>query len=121
MILNLFFLALFFVPIAALVWRLVVSKTRTHWLRIGAAGAAMTTAVGAFVVYDDLADFGFKDWRADIALLASMSGSIYLIAWAQRRHTNSRHRTLSIIAAIVGLVPVVGAVATTLLFGGQQP
>ena len=116
--LNLVFLALFFVPIAALIWRVVVSKTRANWIRIGAAGAAMTTAVGAFVVYDDLGDFSFKDWRADIGLLASMSGSVYLLGWAQR-HGNRSHRTISIIAAIVGLVPVVGAVAATLLFGGQ--
>ena len=115
---DLLLLPLFFVPIAALVWRLVVSKTRAHWVRAGAAGAAMTTAVGALVVYDDLGDFSFKDWRADIALLASMTGSLYLIFWAQRHHGNSRHRTVSLIAAIIGLVPVAGAVLTGLLFGG---
>ena len=119
MMLNLVFLSLFFVPVAALVWRLVVSRTRAHWIRVGAAGAAMTTAVGAFVVYDDLGDFSFKDWRADIALLASMTGSIYLLGWAARPHGNHRHRTISIIAAIVGFVPVIGAVAAAILFGGQ--
>ena len=57
-------------PFAALVWRMVVSPTRANWIRVGAAGAAMTTAVGAFrVVYDDLGNFSFSDWRADIALL----------------------------------------------------
>ena len=111
------FLALFLVPIAALCWRLVVSKTRAQWIRVGAAAAAMVTAVGAFVVFDDLGDFNFKDWRADVALLAAMSGSIYLLAWSQR-HGNRRHRTVSIIAAIVGLVPVAGAVLTGLLYGG---
>jgi hypothetical protein len=114
------FVALFFVPVAALVWRLVVSKTRSHWLRVGAAGAAMVTLVGAFVVYDDLAEFSFKDWRADVGLLASMAGSIYLIAWALRPHGNRRHRTVSIIAAIIGLVPVVGAVLTGLMFGAPR-
>ena len=64
----------------------------------------MMTAVGAFVVYDHLADFKFRDWRSDIGLAAASSGSVYLIAWAQR-HGNRRHRTVSIIAAIVGLVP----------------
>ncbi len=117
--LNLVFLVLFFVPVAALVWRLVVSRTRANWIRVGAAGAAMTTAVGALVVYDDLGNFSFKDWRADIALLAAMTGSLYLLGWATRPHGNRSHRTISIIAAIVGLVPVVGAVAATLLFGGQ--
>ncbi len=117
--LNLVFLVLFFVPVAALVWRMVVSRTRANWIRVGAAGAAMTTAVGALVVYDDLGNFSFKDWRADIALLASMTGSLYLLGWATRPHGNRSHRTISIIAAVVGLVPVVGAVAATLLFGGQ--
>jgi hypothetical protein len=115
---GMIFAVLFVVPVAALVWRLVVSKTRAHWIRIGAAGAAMTTLVGAFVVYDDLAEFSFKDWRADIGLLASMTGSGYLIGWAMRPHGNRRHRTVSIIAAVIGLVPVVGAILTGLLFGG---
>jgi len=115
---SLVFLALFFVPIAALVWRLVITKTRSHWIRVGAAGAAMVTAVGAFVVFDDLDDFSFKDWRADIALLASMTGSAYLLGWAQRSRGNRRHRTVSIIAAVVGLVPVAGAILTGLMFGG---
>jgi hypothetical protein len=118
MIMAVLFLILFLVPVAALVWRLVVTKTRSHWIRVGAAGAAMVTAVGAFVVYDDLADFSFKDWRGDIGLIASMTGSAYLLAWAQRSRGNRRHRTLSIIAAIVGLVPVAGAILTGLLFGG---
>jgi hypothetical protein len=116
---NYVLLPLFFVPIAALIWRIVVSKTRAHWIRVGAAGAAMATAVGAFVVYDELSDFSFKDWRADIGLAASMTGSLYLIFWAQRHHGNSRHRTVSLIAAIIGLVPVAGAILTGIIFGGQ--
>jgi peptidoglycan/LPS O-acetylase OafA/YrhL len=118
MVMNFVFLFLFMVPIAALCWRLVVSKTRTHWIRIGAAGAAMATAVGALVVFDDLNDFSFENWRSDIALAASMTGSVYLLGWSQRSHGNRRHRTVSIIAAILGLVPVIGAVLTGLLFGG---
>ena len=114
-----FFLPLFLVPIAALVWRLVVSKTRAQWIRVGAAGAAMVTAVGAFTIVGELTDFNFKDWRSDIGLAAAACGSLYLLAWAQRHHSNRRHRTVSIIAAIIGLVPVAGAVLTGLLFGGQ--
>ena len=117
MIMSFAFLILFMVPIAALCWRLVVSKTRAQWIRVGAAAAAMVTAVGAFVVFDDLSDFNFKDWRADVALLAAMTGSIYLLAWSQRRG-NRRHRTLSIIAAVIGLVPVIGAILTGLFYGG---
>lgn len=119
MMINLVFLVLFFVPVAALVWRMIVSRTRAHWIRVGAAGAAMTTAVGALVVYDDLGDFSFKDWRADVALLASMTGSLFLLGWASRPHGNRSHRTISIIAAIIGFVPVIGAVAAAFLFGGQ--
>jgi hypothetical protein len=119
MIFNLIFLGLMLVPIGVLCWRLIVSKTRAHWIRIGAAGAAMITAVGAFVVYDDLDDFHFKDWRADIALAAASIGSFYLIGWSQR-HGNRRHRTVSIIGAIIGLVPVFAAIAFGILFGGAQ-
>ena len=62
----------------------------------------------------------FDDWRADLALAAAVSGSVYLLIWALRHRTNQRHRTISLIAAIVGFVPFVAAVATTFLFGGQQ-
>ncbi|MGE5562407.1 MAG: hypothetical protein ACM3ZV_03775 [Bacillota bacterium] len=115
------FLVLFLVPAAVLCWRIVVSKTRTQWIRVGAAAAAMATLVGAFVIYDELMDFPFKDWRSDVALAASVSGSIYLLLWSQRKHSNRRHRTVSIIAAIVGLVPVIGSIVSTLLFGGVAP
>ena len=117
MVMSFAFLILFLVPIAALCWRLVVSKTRAQWIRVGAAAAAMMTAVGAFTIFDDLGNFNFKDWRADVGLVAAMSGSIYLLAWAQR-HGNRRHRTLSIIAAVIGLVPIAGAILTGLLYGG---
>ena len=109
------FLVLFLVPVGVLCWRVVVTKTRTQWLRVGAAGAAMMSAVGAFVVFDDLTDFRFSDWRADVALLAAVSGSIYLLAWSLRHRGNRRHRTLSIIAAVIGLVPAFGAIVTAML------
>lgn len=114
------FLILFLVPIVALCWRVVVSKTRTSWLRIGAACAAMASAVGAFVVYDELSDFEFKEWRDDLGLLAAMLASLYLLAWSVRKAGNHRHRTVSIIAAIIGLVPVIGTVASALIFGGEH-
>ena len=49
MMINIALLLLLVVPIAALIWRIVVSKTRQQWIRVGAAGAGMMTAVGAFV------------------------------------------------------------------------
>ncbi|HEX5238736.1 MAG TPA: hypothetical protein VFW39_09770 [Sphingomicrobium sp.] len=113
------FFALFLVPAVALGWRVVVSKTHNWPLRIGAAAAAMTTIVGAAVIYDNLESFEFKDWRSDLALAAAVSGSIYLLVWARRRG-NRRHRTISIIAAIVGLIPAVATVATTLLYRVDQ-
>lgn len=114
------FLLLFLVPVVALCWRVVVSKTRSSWLRIGAAGTAMASTVGAFVVFDDLADFEFMDWRSDVALLAAMSGSLYLLAWSLLHPGNRRHRTTSIIAAIIGLVPVLGTIASAFIFGGEH-
>jgi peptidoglycan/LPS O-acetylase OafA/YrhL len=114
------FLLLFLVPAGVLCWRIVVTKSRTRWLRIGAAAAAMTTIVGALVVYDELYDFAFKDWRDDLALAAAMSGSIYLLVWALRHRTNQRHRTVAIIGAIIGLVPAIAAIATALVYGSSQ-
>jgi peptidoglycan/LPS O-acetylase OafA/YrhL len=111
------FLILFLVPAGVLCWRVIVTKSRARWLRIGAAAAAMVTIVGAFVVYDSLYDFSFKDWRDDVALAAASAGSLYLLAWAQRHRSNQRHRTISVIGAIIGLVPVIATIATVLLFG----
>jgi hypothetical protein len=116
---NAVFLVLFLVPAAVLGWRIVVTKSRAHWIRIGAAAAAMMTIVGAFVIYDNLTDFAFKDWRDDVALVATMAASLYLLGWAQRHRSNKRHRTVSIIGAIIGLVPVAATIATVLLFGDQ--
>jgi len=116
MIYSVAFLIMFVVPDAALCWRVVVSKTRVQWIRVGAAAAAMVTLVGAAVVCSDLGDFKFSDWRGDVGLVAATTGSIYLLAWSQRKHSNRRHRTVSIIAAIIGLVPVIGTVVTALLF-----
>jgi hypothetical protein len=109
------FLLLFLVPAVVLCWRLVITKSRTHSLRVGAAAAAMVTVVGAIIVFHSLTDFHFKDWRSDIAFVASTAGSLYLLAWSQRKHSNRRHRTISLVAAIVGLVPVAGTILSTLL------
>lgn len=117
MIFGFAFLLMFMAPVAVLCWRVVVTKSRKQWRRVGAAGAAMITMVGAFTVFDNLTDFAFKDWRADLALAAATSGSLYLFFWARHHRGNRRHRTISIIAAIVGLVPVLGTVFTTLLLG----
>jgi len=114
------YLVLFLIPAVVLGWRIVVTKSRSMMLRVGGAGAAMVTIVGAFVVYDDLDSFEFTDWRGDLALLAAIAGSLYLLIWSLRHRTNQRYRTISILAAIIGFVPFVAAIATTYLFGQQQ-
>jgi len=114
------YLVLFLIPALALGWRIIVTKSKNRMLRVGGAAAAMITIVGAFVVYDDLDTFEFKDWRGDVALLAAIASSIYLLIWSLRHRTNQRYKTLSILAAIIGFVPFVAAIATTYLFGQQQ-
>ena len=113
--LDYIFLLMFLIPAVVLCWRLVITKSRTQWLRVGAAGAAMLTVVGALGVFHNLAAFQFRDWRDDIALVAAMAGSLYLIAWSRRKHSNRRHATISLVAGIVGLVPVAGTVISALL------
>lgn len=115
MIYGVVFLIMLMVPVAVLGWRIVVTKSRTPWRRILAAAAAMVTTVGAFVIFDNIIAFDFKDWRSDLALVASMSGSAYLLFWAQHHRGNRRHRTVSIIGAIIGLVPVAAAIASAIL------
>ena len=111
-------LPLFLVPAGALLWRLIVTKTRAVWIRVGAAAAAMMTLLGAFMLVGPIADFNFRDWRSVFALVCAASGSVYLLLWSQRKHGNRRHRTVSIMAALIGLVPVIGAVLSGLLFSG---
>ena len=107
---------LLLVPAGVLGWRIVVSKTRHDWIKIGAAAAAMATLVGAVTIAPYLEDFDSRDWRLDAGMVAAVSGSIYLLAWSQRKYGNRQHRTISIVAAIIGLVPVVASLATSLLF-----
>ena len=110
------FLLLFLIPAAVLCWRLVVTKSRSVALRAGAAAAAMITIVGAFVVFPEITVFDFSDWRSDVALAAAISGSLYLLGWALKHRSNRRHRTVSVFAAILGLVPLAGALASNIIY-----
>jgi hypothetical protein len=108
------FLLLFAVPVAALLWLAAVSHSR--WSkRIGAATAAMVTVVGAVaappLVPDDLSNYQISNARDGAALLAASAGSIYLLIWSRIHHGRGRNRTLASIAAIVGLVPILAALA----------
>jgi hypothetical protein len=116
MILSLGFVALFLVPVAALLWRILVTKSRSVALRLGGAAAAMATLVGAVTIAGDIGDFRFQGWREIVGIIAASSGSLYLLLWSLRHRTNYRHRTVSIIAAIVGFVPVLAAVGTALIY-----
>jgi hypothetical protein len=118
-IIDFVILFLFLVPVAALLWRMVVSKSRSWPLRIGGAAAAMAGTVGAVIVYDDLQTFEFSDWRGDAALAAAVSASVYLLLWALRHRTNQRHRTVSLIAAAIGFVPFIATLSVALLYREQ--
>jgi hypothetical protein len=113
-------LILLLVPVALLFWRAVSSKSRLP-RRLGAAAAAMLTLVGAAVGENApsenfLKTMRLSDVRDAFALLAAASGSLYLLWWSTRggRATN---RTLSIIAAVIGLVPIIAAIANAVIFG----
>jgi hypothetical protein len=113
---TIIFLLMLLVPVVTLMWRIVITKSRKHWVRIGAATAAMVSAVGTFVVYGQIQHFSFVDWRDVVALIAAMAASAYLVFWALRRHANRRHRTISLIAAVIGVVPALGAIAVATFF-----
>jgi hypothetical protein len=107
------------VPVAALLWRVVYSRSR--WpRRLGAAAAGMLTLVGAFVAEHTTAEgipvMRIVSVRDGIALLAAASGSIYLLLWGLRHRGRGRNKTLSILAAIIGFVPIVSAIAVAMLY-----
>jgi hypothetical protein len=113
------FMLLFMVPIAALMWLIVVSHSR--WpKRIGGAAAAMITAVGAVtarpLLPSDLTEYRIENAREAAALLAASAGSIYLLLWTRMHHGRGRNRTLATIAAVIGLVPVVAALVVALYY-----
>ena len=116
MLMGLALVALLIVPAAALGWRVVVSKSRNWLLKIGAAAAAMATLVGAFVLAGSITEFRLGNWRDLLALAAASTGSLYLLLWSLRHRTNHRHRTISLIAAMIGFVPIVAALGVALLY-----
>lgn len=111
------FLLLFLVPVAALLWLAMVSHSR--WpMRVGAITAAMVTVVGAVsmppIVPDELSNYQIGTVRQITAIVAASAGSLYLLVWTRIHHGRGRNRTLASIAAIVGLVPILAAVAAAL-------
>jgi peptidoglycan/LPS O-acetylase OafA/YrhL len=123
MMTPIFYLALLAVPAAVLLWRVVVSKQKTR-VRIGAAVCAMLTLVGAVVMprfaFGESDTSHLETIRDGLAVLAAASGPLYLLFWSRKHRGRGRSRTISIIAAIIGLVPIVATLATALIFAGDH-
>jgi hypothetical protein len=117
------FMAILWVPAIVLLWRTIVSK-QSWRVRVGAAAAAMLTVVGSVSMprldMFNVAAYRLTSARDAIALLAATSGPVYLLLWARKHRGRGRSRTISIIAAIVGLVPIVAAVAVAIFYPGEQ-
>jgi hypothetical protein len=115
------FMAILWIPALVLLWRTIVSKQ--GWpVRVGAAVCAMLTIVGASIM-PSLDIFGASTYRLSsvrdgIALLAAVSGPIYLLLWARKHRGRGLSKTISIIAAIIGLVPIVAAIGVALFYPG---
>jgi hypothetical protein len=108
---------LLLVPIAALLWLALIS--RSHWpMRVGAVAAAAVTMVGAATMPpltpSDLSNYDIANVRDVTAIVAATVGSLYLLAWFRLHRGRGRNRTLATIAGIIGLVPILAAVAAAL-------
>ena len=116
------FKLLLWIPAIVLLWRVIVSKQR-KWVRGGAATAAMLTIVGSFVMPSldiaNVSSFRLHSVREAIGLLAATTGPVYLLLWARKHRGRGRSRTMSILAAIVGLVPIFAAIAVAIFFPGE--
>jgi len=113
-------LPLLLVPAATLGWRVIYSKSRLPRRAAGAA-AAMLTLVGAFAAQpapgeNVITTMRLHDVRDGVALLAASAGSIYLLLWSMRQRGRARNKTISILAAVVGLVPVVASIFVATIY-----
>ncbi|MEO6225119.1 MAG: hypothetical protein ABIO80_04645 [Sphingomicrobium sp.] len=118
---GLLFIALIAIPALVLLWRTVVSKQ--GWpVRIGAAICAALTLVGAFTMPRFAAGEGdvlrLASIREGLAVLAAISGPMYLLFWSRKHRGRGRSKTISIIAAIIGLVPIAATLAIALIYAG---
>ena len=108
------FTLLLLVPVAALLWLALVSHSGMP-KRVGAIAAAAVTLAGAMSVPpmapDELGSYRIATSRDVLALAAAAAGSIYLLVWTKIHRGRGRNRTLASIAAIIGLVPILAAIA----------
>ena len=121
MIAPLFYILLLAVPAAVLMWRVVVSKQKVM-VRVGAAVCAMLTLVGAVVMphfaLGEQDTSRLQSVRDGVAMLAAASGPVYLLFWSRKHRGRGKSKTISVIAAIVGFVPIVATLATALMYPG---
>jgi len=108
------FTILLLVPVAALLWLALVSHSGIP-KRVGAIAAAAVTVAGAIsvppIVPDELGSYRISSARDVTAIAAAATGSIYLLLWTRIHRGRGRNRTLASIAAIIGLVPILAALA----------
>jgi peptidoglycan/LPS O-acetylase OafA/YrhL len=107
------FAGLLLIPVAVLLWRMIVSKQ--NWpVRLGAAGAAMLTVVGAATaVPRGFEVSGVREWTA---LALSATGPTYLLLWSLKHRGRKYSKTVSLIAAIIGFAPIIAVVGVTLAY-----
>jgi hypothetical protein len=113
------FKLLLWLSAAVLFYRTIVSKQ--HWpVRFGAAAAAMLTMVGSVTArWINLADVeayrirGTREW---LGLAAAAAGPAYLYLWSRKHRGRGRSKTISLIAAIIGFLPIVAALTFTILY-----
>jgi hypothetical protein len=112
------FLYLLWVPALVLLWRTIVSKQ--GWkVRVGAAIAAMLSIVGSLTapfLFLNLETYQIAEPRQFLAIAVGAVGPIYLLIWARKSRGRGRSKTYSTIAAIIGLVPVIGALAIAFIY-----
>lgn len=124
LLLSMFYVAFLFIPAATLAWRAIVSKQKIR-VRAGAAVCAMLTVVGAIAmpqfVIDGSETTRLETARDGLSVLAAASGPIYLLFWSRKHRGRGQSRTISIIAAVIGLVPIAATLATALIFAGGRP
>lgn len=117
----LFYIALLAVPAGVLLWRVIVSKQKIA-VRAGAAVCAMLTLVGAIVMphfaLGEQDTSRLETVRDGLAILGAASGPVYLLFWSRKHRGRGKSKTISVFAAVIGLVPIVATLATALMYPG---
>jgi hypothetical protein len=109
------FILLLWVPVAILLWRMAVSKQ--GWpVRVGAATTAMLGFVGSLTAPPASGNFRIDGEREWAALAISAAAPAYLLLWSQLHGGRGSSRTISLIAVIVGLVPIAAALTLAVIY-----